>query len=202
MQGQSSPLRKAGALTTLLAFALLMMLQLAACAADSGTGTPAQGDQVEETPLLETEPAEAESPEATPAPVEEAPASAQPAAEPSEPATPPGERVPPTEAPAQPVTGEVPEALLSAMMNDLAGRLSVEEAAIQVVEAAALVWPDGSLGCPRPGQNYTMALVNGYRVVLASGDNHYPYHAAETGYFLLCENTMPLRPPPGGTPAG
>lgn len=87
-----------------------------------------------------------------------------------------------------PVTGQVPQDLLKQMVDDLSERLGVSAGAIVVQRAEAVVWRDGSLGCPQPGRNYTQALVNGYRVTLAAGDQVYHYHASDSGYFFLCEH--------------
>lgn len=86
-----------------------------------------------------------------------------------------------------PVTGEVPDSVLSAARNDLAKKLDIDAALIEVREAASVVWNDGSLGCARPGEIYTQAEVPGYRVVLEYEDRQYDYRATERGYLLLCE---------------
>ena len=43
------------------------------------------------------------------------------------------------------------ESLLRIAVDDLARRLNISPADIQVLDARAVVWPDRSLGCPRPG---------------------------------------------------
>ncbi len=100
--------------------------------------------------------------------------------------------------PGPPVTGEAPAALLDAILVDLAGRLGVSADAIEVVRDEAVVWNDGSLGCPEPGMMYTQALVDGYWVVLEYGDQSYDYRASEGGYFRLCENAGAMPGIPGG----
>jgi hypothetical protein len=97
--------------------------------------------------------------------------------------------------PRVPVVGEVPDAVLAAAREDLAAKLDVSAESIGVKEAAAVVWNDGSLGCPRPDQVYTQALQPGYRIILEHGDRQYDYRATERGYLLLCElPTLPQRP--------
>lgn len=103
---------------------------------------------------------------------------------------PPDSPVSQTPLPAQgtaPVTGEVPQALLQAIMADLSARTGVAPAAMAVVRAESVVWGDGSLGCPEPGMMYTQALVDGYWVVLKVNAREYDYRASQTGYFRLCE---------------
>jgi hypothetical protein len=97
--------------------------------------------------------------------------------------------------PRVPIVGEVPDSILSAAKEDLAAKLDVAAESIGVREAASVVWNDGSLGCPRPGQVYTQALEPGYRIILEHGDRQYDYRATERGYFFLCElPTLPRRP--------
>ena len=67
------------------------------------------------------------------------------------------------------VVGEVPQEILNAILADAADRSGAALAAIEVVTAEQVTWPDGSLGCPEPGQSYTQALVDGYQVVVDAG---------------------------------
>ena len=86
-----------------------------------------------------------------------------------------------------PVTGEVPPGLLDAIKADLAGREEAAVGDIRVVRAQAVVWRDGSLGCPEPGMMYTQALVDGYWVVLALHGKEWDYRAGSREHFMLCE---------------
>ena len=54
-----------------------------------------------------------------------------------------------------------------------------------------MTWPDGSLGCPQPGQVYTQALVDGYHVVLDADGDELDYRVGSGGSFNLCENGLP-----------
>jgi hypothetical protein len=89
---------------------------------------------------------------------------------------------------AQPSTGEVPAEIVDKLRGDLAQQKSVDASAIKVLSAEAVIWPDGALGCGRPGELVTQATVPGYRVELEAGGKRYTYHAAERGFFRLCEN--------------
>jgi hypothetical protein len=75
--------------------------------------------------------------------------------------------------------------LVTAAVEDLAGRLGIEPDAVTVVEALAVTWPDGSLGCPQPGMMYTQVLVDGAFVLLEAGGKQYPYHGGDP--LFLCE---------------
>lgn len=111
--------------------------------------------------------------------------------------TPAVEAVPPSDA--TPVVGEVPESILTAVFDNLTETTAVAREAITVVQAEAVVWSDGSLGCPQPGEVYTQATVDGYRIVVEANGRTYDYHAADTGYVILCQNVLP-QPPAVGTP--
>src|SRR3990170_1712012 len=64
----------------------------------------------------------------------------------------------PAEAPVQPGDyGEVAAPLVKQAQEDLAQRLGAPIDQISVVSVSEVVWPDGSLGCPQPGQAYTQA---------------------------------------------
>ena len=81
-------------------------------------------------------------------------------------------------------------------MADLSERLAVEESTIDVLDARAVTWRNGSVGCPQPDLAYTQALVPGGLIVLRVGDWSYRYHAADGGPFFYCEN--PQAPLEGG----
>jgi len=80
-----------------------------------------------------------------------------------------------------------PQSLLEAIIADLALRAGVSAEAIAVVSSEAIVWNDGSLGCPQPDVVYTQALVPGYQIILEAGGQKFDYHTSERN-FVLCEN--------------
>lgn len=99
----------------------------------------------------------------------------------------PGEQLASTSQPVLP--GALPEAagaLLARAKEDLSKRLGVAEDQIELISFDEVVWPDGSLGCPKPGEVYTQALVNGYRIILGYQGQQYDYHADSRNVFL-CE---------------
>jgi hypothetical protein len=91
------------------------------------------------------------------------------------------------------ILGEVPDEVLEPILADAAERTGVPAGEIEVVQAEQVTWPDGSLGCPEPGQMYTQALVDGYQVVLDAGGEELDYRVGSGGSFRLCEGG-----PPGG----
>jgi hypothetical protein len=97
---------------------------------------------------------------------------------------------------------EIEMDLVRPALLDLARRLKVPEAEIEVLEVEPVSWPDGSLGCPQPGQMYTQALVEGHRIVLGHGERVFLYHSGGEVAPFLCESDeidggYGFIPPPG-----
>jgi hypothetical protein len=67
--------------------------------------------------------------------------------------------------------------LLEAARKDLARRLKVPMAEIEVRFVRPHVWPDSSLGCPVPGKDYRPGRVEGYLIVLRHEGKSFNYHA-------------------------
>lgn len=168
-----------------LATLVLLILLLAACSPAEGSNNtqPATGVQPASPFLSEGSPTpmpdKNETGEKKAKPVPSIPSRLQPVAP-----TPEGSRV----------TGEVPRELLDQIIADLVQKLGVEPSAIKLVQAEAVVWRDGSLGCAQPGRFYTQALVDGYKVVLEANNVTYDYHASSSGSFFLCQPRLPGTP--------
>ena len=64
--------------------------------------------------------------------------------------------------------------------------LSDKEVTLQAIEG--VTWEDGSLGCPEPEMMYTMALVEGYKVVFTDGEHQFYYHTDGSLRYIYCEN--------------
>ena len=71
---------------------------------------------------------------------------------------------------------------------DLATRLGIDVAAVEVVGDEPVTWSDGSLGCAEPGMAYTQALVEGRRITLQAEGVSYEYHAGGPPDPFWCEN--------------
>jgi hypothetical protein len=70
--------------------------------------------------------------------------------------------------------------------QDLAQRLGIASGDIAVIAREEVTWPDGSLGCPKPGMGYTQALVAGQRLILEAAGRRYHYHAGSDKQFFYC----------------
>ncbi len=95
--------------------------------------------------------------------------------------------------PADPNPGPVPAELLDKIRKDAAQRAGAESGEATIIRAEAMVFNDGSLGCPEPDTMYTQAQVEGYWVVLELAGQSYDYRATRRGYFRLCNNAKPPR---------
>lgn len=85
------------------------------------------------------------------------------------------------------VTGQVPTHLMDQVFAHAEGHTGVSASTMRVLRAESVTWPDGSLGCPEPGMQYTQALVPGYWVEIAVGDDTLDYRLSEQGGMKLCE---------------
>jgi hypothetical protein len=86
--------------------------------------------------------------------------------------------------------GEVPAALLDKMRAQLAAEQGVSPGDVKVIAAQSVNWPNGALGCPKPGRMYTQAIVPGYRVELEAAGRRFTYHASTRGSFKRCDNRI------------
>ncbi len=77
--------------------------------------------------------------------------------------------------------------LVEAARLDLASRLKIPVDQVQFVSFEAVVWPDGSLGCPQPEMLYIQVQQEGYRITLSVQDERYPYHGSAKRGPFLCE---------------
>jgi hypothetical protein len=97
----------------------------------------------------------------------------------------------PTSAPSAP--DGIPEDVWQAIVSDLEIRVGGSVTDASVLTAEAVTWSDGSLGCPKDGELYTQALVDGYQVVVEVGGTEYDYRVGSGTDVRLCED-----PPLGG----
>ncbi len=93
-----------------------------------------------------------------------------------------------------PVTGEVPASVMAKVTADLAQRTGLDPSTFTVVRSEQVQWPDGSLGCPVPGQMYTQMVTPGYWIVVEAGGTAYDYRATGGGDVRRCDQPNPLRP--------
>jgi len=79
-----------------------------------------------------------------------------------------------------------PSSLLDQIKADAAQRGGVAREQVQVISSTAQTWSDGSLGCPKPGENYIQVMVEGFQVIVQAGGRALDYRTSSTG-IRLCE---------------
>src|SRR3954454_20439771 len=89
---------------------------------------------------------------------------------------------------------EVPKRILDPILNEASKLANVPREQLVIVHAQAVVWNDGSLGCPEPGMEYAQALVNGYWVVINASGQTYDFRAGRDESSRLCPKAR--APPP------
>ena len=89
--------------------------------------------------------------------------------------------------------GEVPDDVWAAVIGALETQVdgTLDATAVELVSVEAVTWNDGSLGCPKPGQAYTQALVDGFRVVVELDGDEFDYRVPLDGEPRLCESDLP-----------
>lgn len=66
---------------------------------------------------------------------------------------------------------KIPQDLIDGLKN---GNLDPNK--FKIVDKQSVVWNNGSLGAPMPGECYTQALVPGYRLSIQYGDQIFEVH--------------------------
>lgn len=87
----------------------------------------------------------------------------------------------------------VPQTILDAILDEAANQAGIAGDQLTIERAEAVVWNDGSLGCPAPDEFYSQALVNGYWVIVQAGDQTYDFRVGSDSSFKFC-------PPGQGNP--
>jgi hypothetical protein len=77
--------------------------------------------------------------------------------------------------------------LIRLAKEDLAKRKDLHIEEIEFVDFESVIWPDGSLGCPRPGVAYTQVQQEGYLIHLRHAGHIFAYHGSGDHPPYLCE---------------
>ncbi len=86
------------------------------------------------------------------------------------------------------------QAKVDSALQDAARRTQLDVAQLRVTLAEAVTWPDGALGCPEPGRQYSQVLVSGYRIRVEAGTKTLEYHGSLRGQPFLCPEPR-IQPP-------
>ena len=91
------------------------------------------------------------------------------------------------------------QSMIQLALDDAARRSQRDAATLEVASADAVTWPDGSIGCPEAGRQYTQALVPGFRIRIRAGAEVFEYHAGARGQPFHCPAGR-IREPAAGDP--
>ncbi len=101
--------------------------------------------------------------------------------------------------------GDIDEGLrpfITEATDDLAARLAIDPADVEVLSAVLVTWPDASLGCPQPGMQYAQVLTDGSIIELGVGEGDdmvvYRYHTGGSRGPFLCDQPLERKPAAGG----
>ena len=81
--------------------------------------------------------------------------------------------------------------------TDLAQRLDIPPGSVKLSGARQVTWRSGALGCPKPGMNYTEALVPGSVIYLQVDNVVHAYHAKVSSEPFYCPRER-VEPPVAG----
>ncbi len=77
--------------------------------------------------------------------------------------------------------------LIARAREDLSRRLSRPSEDVKFIQFKAVVWPDNSYGCPRPGMAYTQVQREGVLISFAVDGRRFDYHGGEGREPFLCQ---------------
>jgi hypothetical protein len=78
------------------------------------------------------------------------------------------------------------ESIVELAITDLAQRLGIEISAIAIVLNKPITWPDATLGCPKPGMDFSPVETPGYILQLSVDGHIYTYHSDDVNRIILC----------------
>jgi hypothetical protein len=78
------------------------------------------------------------------------------------------------------------ETIIDLAKRDLAQRLNIEISAITLGSDKEIVWPDATLGCPKPGMDFTPINIPGHILTLQAEGKRFIYHTDDENRVILC----------------
>lgn len=81
---------------------------------------------------------------------------------------------------------ESTDPIIELAQADLARRLGVEPSTIVLVYKKGIVWPDATLGCGKPGMDFTPVETPGFILEFVVGSIKYTYHTDSISRVIIC----------------
>ena len=85
------------------------------------------------------------------------------------------------------------EGFIMKAKNDLNQQIGINTEKINVLSVEAVEWPDGSIGCGKPGTEYLQVVTPGFLIVLEANSQIYTYHTDMSSQIILCSEKPPIR---------
>jgi hypothetical protein len=85
------------------------------------------------------------------------------------------------------------EGFIMKAKSDLKQQTGISTDKIKVLSVEAVDWPDGSLGCGKPGTEYLQVVTPGFLIVLEADGKTYTYHTDTSSRIILCNEKPPIR---------
>jgi hypothetical protein len=79
------------------------------------------------------------------------------------------------------------QAAIVAVQQAAAAQVGASPADVHVEQVEAHQWGDSSLGCPRPGLQYSQVVTDGYLIVVTAAGKTLEYHSDARGRVVLCQ---------------
>lgn len=77
---------------------------------------------------------------------------------------------------------------------DLAQRLSIEEAGIELMQVRSVTWGSAAIGCPKADTDYPQAVVPGTLLLLKGKGAVHRYHGRAGSYLFYCPQARATAP--------
>jgi hypothetical protein len=81
----------------------------------------------------------------------------------------------------------IPAQVVNAIRQDLAKNTKIAAGKFKVKESSPQTWPDGCLGLAKPDEFCSMALVEGWQVVMVYGNKTWMYRTDNSGRAVRLE---------------
>ncbi len=91
-----------------------------------------------------------------------------------------------------PVDASVPEDYMDGVLSDLEGLTGLDRAQFSVLDASVVEWASQRLGCVHLPEPTDPIPVDGYRVLIDTGQAQYDYRLDDMGMFHLCGDPVDI----------
>ncbi len=84
-------------------------------------------------------------------------------------------------------SSQLPDRVVNAVLVDLSKQTRLSARQLQITQYSRQTWSDACLGLAKPGEIYSQAVVEGWRVVVSNGQQNWVYRTDRSGRVLRLE---------------